>query len=262
MPLFEVSLKEYTPSVMLKEVAYFCLTDCTHYYTYINNILKPLLSKYSFRMRDLLFFLGEFFNFSFEDTILLYELYSEHVLITRKLECFVIIADKLKGFQLKDPELYKIDVEYNSKIELYVKQLRANKDNIDTARAIHAHDTVRIVSDAFLNSNAALSERQAIFMSPRLQKNNAANSPRQNHEPMPSIRIEIADQENESEKKQDKQIKKSNLLQVYLKGSSQNDITEMQSQYPFVPSQGSFLKDDISANNSPIHTKSSQGEIP
>lgn len=71
-----------------------------------------------------LFTLDEIFNLPTEDATTLYQIYSEHVLITKKLKAAFDLKNHLTDFYLTLPEFFQINITFNSQVEIYVANLR------------------------------------------------------------------------------------------------------------------------------------------
>lgn len=89
-------------------------------------------NKYCISLTSFNFFLEEFFTFPRHEALLLYEIYSEHIIITRKLQSFFDLKEKLLEFNVRIPQFYKFNVEYNTKIELYNASLRRNSKGVSS----------------------------------------------------------------------------------------------------------------------------------
>jgi len=113
LPLFEASLSQVEKTDLIRQISYFCLTDCYYYYTYISQTVT--------------FMLNEIVKLSDQDAIFLFELYSDHIQMTKTLKASFQIKHQLKDFSLKIPDFYSIDLELNKRTETYIKQLKAGK---------------------------------------------------------------------------------------------------------------------------------------
>jgi len=113
LPLFEASLTQVEKTDLIRQISYFCLTDCYYYYTYISQTVT--------------FMLNEIVKLNDQDAIFLFELYSDHIQMTKTLKASFQIKHQLKDFSLKIPDFYSIDLELNKKTETYIKQLKAGK---------------------------------------------------------------------------------------------------------------------------------------
>ena len=76
----------------------------------------------------------DFFNLSPEDAVQLYEIYSQHIIITRKLESLFILGNQLKEFTFKTPEFFVLNPQYNTRIELYIASLKSQNAKLARGR--------------------------------------------------------------------------------------------------------------------------------
>lgn len=113
LPLFEASLSQVEKADLIKQISYFCLTDCYYYYTYISQTVT--------------FMLNEIVKLSDQDAIFLFELYSDHIQMTKTLKDSFKIKHQLKEFSLKIPDFYSIDLDLNKKTDAYIKELKKGK---------------------------------------------------------------------------------------------------------------------------------------
>lgn len=72
-------------------------------------------------------FIDEVVKLSDQDAIFLFELYSDHIQMTKTLKDAFKIKHQLKEFSLKIPDFYSIDLDLNKKTEAYVKELKKGK---------------------------------------------------------------------------------------------------------------------------------------
>jgi len=162
--LIEASLVELTPYQMIKQIAYFCFTDCYHYYTYINQLISPLLE--------------EFFTLTNQDALLLYEIYSEHIITTRKMKQIYSWQNKLQEFSVLTPEFFVLDKEYNTKIELYIRSLRDNsimshaQNPAENCSFSMITDASRILNDFMVQNHKNSFYRKTVFEAPRTAAGN------------------------------------------------------------------------------------------
>jgi len=132
----------------------------------------------------------EIFTLPNSDAILLYELYSEHIIITRKVQShYEILKEKLQEFSLKIPQFFNFDSVYNTKIELYIRMIRGSrpkflkaqtlptkrmKDNDDSFLSVK--DVSRVIANYLSKNNTTdLLYRKNIFEAPmnlKKKKNN------------------------------------------------------------------------------------------
>lgn len=80
---------------------------------------------------------GEIFHLVEDDAIFLYELYSEHVKITKQLSKFFELKNYLKEFSFKLPEFFSMDVKFNREVELYILSLKKNLSNNHGVNTCH-----------------------------------------------------------------------------------------------------------------------------
>lgn len=113
-----------------------------------------------------------------QDALLLYEIYSEHIITTRKLKQIYSWHEKLQDFSMLIPELYVLDKEYNTKIELYIKSLRDNSimsfnnNPADNCSFSIITDASRILNDFMIQNKKNSFYRRSVFEAPKIAQKN------------------------------------------------------------------------------------------
>lgn len=110
-----------------------------------------------------------------QDALLLYEIYSEHIITTRKLQQVYSWQNKLSEFSVLTPEFFVLDKEYNTKIELYIRSLRDNsfaQVPADNCSFSMITDASRILNDFMVQNHKNSFYRKTVFEAPRTANKN------------------------------------------------------------------------------------------
>jgi len=110
LPLFEVSLLQFPEYNLVKHLVYLYLTDCFYYYTYLNQAIMALLVKV--------------YSLPVEDKLSVFELYIEHLKITKNLQDCFELTKYLPEFLFKVPQFYAINPEFHSRFSYYMCNLK------------------------------------------------------------------------------------------------------------------------------------------
>jgi len=191
LPLLEVSLTQLEPTDLIKQITYFCLTDCYYYYTYTSQIIGAMID--------------EIFKLNEQDALFLFELYCENLKITRQLRGFFQLKTFLRQFSLKIPSFFGVDAELNRRVELHIASIKkgetkpVEKKQSRTTLGSNLEIDVEAEEDPNILSNLGPSlpdlsnalvqiitpsfksvQKKELFKPPVLNKHNPALSPRIN----------------------------------------------------------------------------------
>lgn len=64
-----------------------------------------------------------------DDAVFLYEMYSEHIQMTKKLQEIFTIRNQIPEFPIPQPEFYIIDLQFNRELELHILSLKKGITN-------------------------------------------------------------------------------------------------------------------------------------
>lgn len=195
----------------------------------------------------LTFFAGEIFHLIEDDAIFLYELYSEHVKITKQIVKFFELKNYLNEFSFKQPEFFSMDVKFNREVELYILSLKKNNGvktchtDIGSIELGGGYDEKKSTRRPLTPFNEVLKSLQTttsatmpnlkptskqLFKPPVLPKNTKG------HNQIPQIKFYRAETEREEEKGSHNEFDRSqqNFLKIptavhkgdYIKGNPDN----------------------------------------
>jgi hypothetical protein len=168
LPLFEVTFLQFPEYNLMKQLAYFYLTDCFYYYTYLNQAIMALLVKV--------------YSLPAEDKLSVYELYIEHLKITQNLkECFEL-TKYLPEFLFKVPQFYNASPEFHSRFSSYMSNLKENSEAGSPMTPVKSfststHDCSHESSPTSLNSLNEIAKITLVMIHPNRFFNPASHTP-------------------------------------------------------------------------------------